>query len=283
MNKIEKDLLKLDLEKITSEIVGFIRKIVEDADAAGVIVGLSGGVDSSLVATLCVRALGKDRVLGIIMPMAFTPQQDIDDAKELADWLGIRTEFVNIQDIGEAFFRELRIVHEDLKQRIPMANIRARIRMVTLYYYANVHNYLVAGTGDRSERLIGYFTKYGDGGADFLPISHLYKTQARELSKHLGILDKIAYKPSSPQLYPGHKATDEIPLSYEELDPVLVGLFDHKMQPREVSQLTGVPTKVVKEVLRRFDKSRHKRAYPPMVIDRETKHGNQTTTKVRFN
>lgn len=254
-----------EMEKMKNEIVEFIRKTVKDANAAGVVVGLSGGADSSLVATLCVRALDENRVLGVIMPMVFTPAQDIDDARELAEWLGIRTEFVNIQDIGEAFAEQLGIDENDLKQRIPMANIRARIRMVVLYYYANLHNYLVAGTGDRSERLIGYFTKYGDGGVDFSPIGHLYKTQVRELSKHLGIPGKIAYKPSSPQLYPGHKATDEIPLEYEELDPVLVGLFDRKLPPREVSRLTSVPVKVVEEVLRRFERSKHKRACPPMV------------------
>jgi len=265
VKKLDKDALKLDFEKTTHEIVEFIRKIVEEANAAGVVVGLSGGVDSSLVATLCVRAMGRERVLGVIMPMVFTPAEDIEDAEELAEWLGIRREFVNIQDVSETFFKELRIDHDDLQQRIPMANIRARIRMVILYYYANVHNYLVAGTGDRSERLIGYFTKYGDGGVDFLPTGHLYKTQIRELAKYLGIPEKIAYKPSSPQLYPGHKATDEIPLSYEELDPVLVGLFDKKLSPKEVSRLTGVSIEVVEEVLRRFNTSRHKRACPPMV------------------
>jgi len=265
MKKLGKNALKFDFERTANEIVEFIRKTVKDADAAGVVVGLSGGTDSSLVATLCVRALGENRVLGVIMPMVFTPAQDIDDAKELAEWLGIRTEFVSIQDISEAFSRQLGIDENDLKQRIPMANIRARIRMVVLYYYANLHNCLVAGTGDRSERLIGYFTKYGDGGVDFSPISHLYKTQVRELSKHLGIPDKIVYKPSSPQLYPRHKVTDEIPLGYEELDPVLVGLFDRKLPPREVSRLTGVPIKVVEEVVRRFERSKHKRTYPPMV------------------
>jgi len=265
MKKLGKDALKLDFEKTTQEIVGFIRKIVEEGNAAGVVVGLSGGVDSSLVATLCVRALGNERVLGVIMPMAFTPLEDVEDAEELAKWLGIRTKPVDVQDVGEAFFEALHIDQNDLQQRIPMANIRARIRMIVLYYYANLHNYLVVGTGDRSERLIGYFTKYGDGGVDFLPTGHLYKTQVRELAKYLGIPDKIAYKPSSPQLYPGHKATDEIPLSYEELDPVLVRLFDQKLPPREVSRLTGVAIEVVEEVLRRFSRSRHKRACPPMV------------------
>lgn len=256
---------KLDFKEATKEICNFIRKTVEDTKAAGVVVGLSGGVDSSLVAALCVRALGKDKVLGVLMPTSFTPQQDIEDAKELAKWLGIRTEFVSIQDISESFFKELGVDQKESKQRIPMANIRARVRMVILYYYANVNNYLVVGTGDRSEALIGFFTKYGDGGADFLPTCHLYKTQVRELAKYLGVPEKIAYKPSSPQLYPGHKATDEIPIDYERLDPILVGLFDYKLTPEEVSQRTGVSIEVVREVLRRFNTSKHKRSYPPMI------------------
>ncbi len=264
--KLGEDILfKLNLEETTNEIIEFIRKIVKNANASGVVLGLSGGVDSSLVAALCVRALGKEKVLGVIMPTEFTPPQDIEDARDLAELLGIRTELVNIHDIEEAFFRGLHCVQKDPKHKIPMANIRARIRMVILYYYANLNNYLAAGTGDRSEALIGYFTKYGDGAADFLPIRHLYKSQVRELARHLGVPERIACKPSSPQLYPGHKVTDEIPLAYEKLDPVLVGLFDLKLPPKEVSRRTGVPLKVINEVLRRFTASKHKREYPPAV------------------
>lgn len=256
---------KLDLEKVVSEITEFIRRIVDNAKAEGIVVGLSGGVDSSVVATLCVRALGKEKVLGVLMPTEFTPSHDVEDAKELAKKLEISTEFVNIRDIAEAFSKELRCNPNDLKQKMPIANVHARIRMVILYYYANLNNYLVAGTGDRSEDLIGYFTKYGDGGVDFMPISHLYKTQVRELAGYLGIPEKIAYKPSSPQLFPGHKATDEIPVDYEKLDLVLVGIFDYKLEPKEVSRLTGIPIKSIEDIVRRFNESKHKREYLPMV------------------
>lgn len=256
---------KLDYGKSVEKIVGFIREIVEGAKAAGVVVGLSGGVDSSLAVALCVRALGRERVLGVIMPTSFTPEQDVKDARELAERLGIKTELVEIQEISEAFFEELNYKPEDPEQKMPRANIIARIRMIVLYYYANCRNYLVVGTGDRSEALIGYFTKYGDGGADFMPIQHLYKTQVRELARHLGVPENLAYKPSSPQLYPGHKITDEVPLAYEKLDPVLVGLFDKKLPPREVSQLAEVPVETVREILRRFKVSEHKRVSPPMI------------------
>jgi len=265
MNELEKALLEMEPGELIDEILEFIRRIVKEAGASGVVVGLSGGVDSSVVAALCVRALGGRSVLGVIMPTAFTPKEDVRDAEELGRWLSMKTALINIQEIAESFFRALGCDRKDLKQKVPMANIHARARMIILYYYANLKNYLVAGTGDRSEALIGYFTKYGDGAADFLPIAHLYKTQVRRLARELGIPEGIASKPSSPQLYPGHKAIDEIPLSYERMDPVLVGLFDLCLPPERVSEMTDVPINVVKEIIRRFNSSKHKRMYPPMV------------------
>jgi len=263
--KLTRDVLKIDFEEETERILEFIRRVVENSGASGVVLGLSGGVDSSLTAVLCVKALGREKVLGVLMPTNFTPREDVEDALELAETLGIRVETVNIDEISEAFFKCLKVDRSDPKARIPMANIRARIRMIILYYYANLRNYLVAGTGDRSESLIGYFTKYGDGGVDFMPICHLYKTQVRELARHLGVPERIAYKPSSPQLYPGHKATDEIPIDYGKLDLILAGLFDLKMEPEEVSRAVEVPLEVVEEVLRRFRKTMHKRTLPPRI------------------
>lgn len=254
-----------DFKKLCKEIEWFIGNLVQEANAKGVVIGLSGGVDSSLVATLCVRSLDPTRVLGILMPTNFTPQHDNDDALTLAEWLGIRTKLINVQHLHEAFSQTLECDNTEPGQRVPLANVLARIRMTILYYYANLNKYLVAGTGDRSEDLIGYFTKHGDGGVDFLPISHLYKTQVRGLAKYVGVPERIAYKPSSPQLYPGHQAIDEIPINYEKLDLVLVGLYDETLSPYEVSQSTGIPLNVVKEVQQRVKASKHKRVYPPMV------------------
>jgi len=265
MRKLEEAVPEIDPDKVTNEITEFIRKTVKEANVDGVVVGLSGGLDSSVVAALCVRALGRDSFSGIVMPAEFTPREDIEDAKELGRQLGIKTVLINIQEIVKSFFRALQCYQESVEQKIPKANIHARTRMIILYYYANLENRLVVGTGDRSEALIGYFTKYGDGAADFLPIRHLYKTQIRKLAEHLGIPKRIIHKPSSPQLYPGHKATDEIPLDYDRLDPVLVGLFDHGLPPVKVSQKTGVPIEVVEEVMRRFNASKHKREYSPMI------------------
>jgi len=259
------DPLKIDPEKAVETIIDFIKKTVEASGASGVVIGLSGGVDSSLAAALCVRALGSNRVLAVLMPTDFTPREDVEDAFEHAKILGIRAGFVKVQDIVDSFSKSLGVSKDEAESKLARANILARTRMIVLYYYANVKNYLVVGTGDKSEGLIGYFTKYGDGAADFFPIRHLYKTQVREIARYLGVPEKIAYKPSSPQLYPGHKATDEIPLDYDKLDLTLAGLFDHKMTPGEVSQSTGLSLETVMTVQDRYNKTEHKRITPPMV------------------
>jgi len=263
--KLDEDSLRIDLEEAEKTSVEFIKKVVDSSRASGVVVGLSGGVDSSLTVALCVRALGRDKVLGVLLPTDFTPREDVEDALDLAEMLGIRTETVNVQSILDAFLNCLNPALESPEYRLPTANILARIRMVMLYYYANVNGYLVAGPSDRSETLIGYFTKYGDGAADFFPNIHLYKTQVRELARYLGAPEKIAFKPSSPQLYPGHKATDEIPIDYDKLDLILVGLFDYKMKPGDVTEATGTPLETVMEVQDRYNKTKHKRVSPPMI------------------
>ncbi|MEM2961121.1 MAG: NAD+ synthase [Candidatus Bathyarchaeia archaeon] len=257
------NILGMEFEEIVNKILNFIRNEVERSGASGVVLGLSGGVDSSLTATLCVHALGKEKVLGVIMPTGFTPKEDLEDAFDLANRLGIKTRVINIDDICGAFIKALKINPENPEVKIPLANIRARIRMVILYFYANLYNYLVCGTSDRSEYLIGYFTKYGDGAADFFPIRHLLKTQVRQLASYLGIPERIVTKPSSPQLYPGHKLTDEVPLDYSVLDQVLVKLFYENLSAEEVSEKMGVPIDIVKGVLHRHLATEHKRCASP--------------------
>ncbi|MEM2027307.1 MAG: NAD+ synthase [Candidatus Bathyarchaeia archaeon] len=256
---------EIDFEKTINEIVNFIRSEVEKAGAAGVVLGLSGGIDSSLTASLCVRALGSDKVLGVVMPTSFTPKEDLEDALEVSRMLGIKTVLVNIDEICNAIVKALGVNPDDSRIRIPLANVRARVRMVILYFYANLYNYLVAGTSDRSEYLIGYFTKYGDGAADFFPIRHLYKTQVRELAAYMGLPERVVRKPSSPQLYPGHKLLDEIPVDYSIIDPILVGLFEANLPADKVGELLNIRPEIVKDIQRRYVRSMHKRRPPPMI------------------
>lgn len=264
---LDQEVLKIDCKQAESVIINFIKKTVEAAGAEGVVVGMSGGIDSSVISVLCVRALGPERVLGLIMPdLEITPKEDVEDAKTLAEKLGIRTHFIPINPVVDSF---LKAVHTEA-DRIVKGNVRARTRMIFNYFFANALGYLVVGTGDRSEILIGYFTKYGDGGVDFSPISHFYKTQVRQFATYLELPEEIINKPASPQLWIGQQATDEIPVDYDVLDLILHGLFDLKMTPKEVASKLEVPVVLVDEVRRRFEVSVHKRIYPPGIENGES-------------
>lgn len=252
-------LPKVDYTKETSRIAAFIEKVVGQASAKGVVVGLSGGIDSSVVGALCARALGRSKVLGLLLPSDHTPPQDIKDAAALAGSLGISYEKIPISRIVEAVNSSARI----RGTRIARANVEARVRMTILYFHANTLGYLVAGTDDRSENLLGYFSKWGDGGVDFLPISHLYKTQVRELGRHLGLPEAVVAKPASPQLWPGHKASDEIPAEYGSLDLALHAYFDLNASPEKAAFNAGLPVSVMERVLEMHRKTEHKRSMPP--------------------
>jgi NAD+ synthase len=261
MIKLDRELLKIDCKQVEDDIISFIVRIVSEAKADGVVLGLSGGIDSSVVATLCVKALGKQRVLGLFMPATFTPTEDQDDAKALADKLGIRTHSIPLSRIVDSFLETVPLKE---RNRVAVGNVFARMRMVVNYFVANSLNYLVSGTGDRSELLIGYFTKYGDGGADLLPIGHLYKTQVRELARHLGLPSEMVDKPASPQLWKGQKAADEIPIDYPILDLILYGLFDAKVGENDIAKQLNIQSEIVETVQQSHERSRHKRTTPPM-------------------
>ncbi len=258
-----KDLLNIDLEKTVSIITRFIREYVYASNADGVVVGVSGGVDSSVALVLAVKALGPEKVHGLIMPDSeTTPKQDIEDAEYILRKFNVKYDIIWINNIYDSYSENLPFF--DNNHNLACGNLRARIRMSILYYYANLHNYLVLGASDRSEILIGYFTKYGDGAVDLLPLGCLYKTQVRYLATHLDIPRHIAYKPSSPRLWPDHMAEEELGLKYEEIDLILYGLFDKNMTPEEVAKATGIDIAKVYQVIRMHRKTRHKRSLPPI-------------------
>jgi NAD+ synthase len=248
-----------------TRITNFLTSYAESANAKGFVVGISGGIDSAVVASLCKKSRGSDHVIGLFLFEDFhRDSADYKDAKDLARDLGIKAFDIRLSPLLSAY--EELFKAKDLNfSKITMANLKARMRMTILYAFANQENYLVAGTGDKSEDLLGYFTKYGDGGVDVLPIAHLYKGQVRSIGKRLGLPENLVNKPSSPNLWKGHKATDELPADYETLDPVLSLLFDRSFGPREVSKISGTPLSLVDEVVRLNLASRHKRSYPPMV------------------
>ncbi|MBI3840864.1 MAG: NAD+ synthase [Thaumarchaeota archaeon] len=258
------DPLSVDLSTEEQRVCAFVRRVVKSAKAEGVVVGLSGGVDSAVTCALCVRALGKKSVVGLLMPSEHTPGSDMGDARALARSWMIAAHEVPIS----------KLVIETLKSAvvrggtIAKANVQARLRMTILYYYANSMNLLVAGTGDRSEIELGFFTKWGDGGTDFLPLAHLYKTQVRRLGAHLGLTKRVVEKPASPQLWPGHRARDELPEDYEKLDLVLHYLLEEGLPVAKAAAKAGTSREVVERTLRMHEASVHKRKLPPSLPTR---------------
>lgn len=201
-------------------IEDFIRKKVGEAGAKGVVLGLSGGVDSALVASLCAKALGNKKVIGVISPESETiNSKDIADAKAIAKTLGIKAYTINISKIYSSFKRALPIFKKGA--RIPNGNLKARIRMCILYYFANSMKLLVAGTGNKSEIMTGYFTLHGDGAADFFPLGDLYKKEVRELARAFRIPERIVRKIPSAGLWRGQSDEDELGITYEMLDEIL--------------------------------------------------------------
>lgn len=220
-------------------------------------IGLSGGLDSSVVLKLSVNAVGPEKVFGLIMPSSSTPREDIKDAIDLAKSLRVRFEVIDLTPIVERYSQAL---PEDARAR---GNLTARIRMNILYYYAAINGYLVAGTSDKSERKIGFFTKFGDGAADILPIADLYKTQVRELAQFLKIPRTIIEKKSSPRLWDNHLAEVEIGMTYETIDPILQ-LLEKKKKPQEIAKKLKLPLNDVRKVKEMVEKSGHKRDPPPI-------------------
>jgi len=246
---------KLDYFKVKLDIQNFIEKCISSANAEGVVIGLSGGIDSSVVASLCVNALGSERVIGLGLPIESIPQ-DLEDGKRIAKFLGIK--FL-VTDLTLIFQEVLKVLPSDIdKKTMAIANIKPRLRMTMLYYMGqSLGKYLVVGTGNRSEIAIGYFTKYGDGGIDLEPIGGLYKCEVRELAKVLKIPEKIINKPPSAGLYEGQTDEGEIGLTYDLLDEILYRI-DHFLDLNEFNE------KDVKKVIDMMKAAEHKNKMPPI-------------------
>lgn len=212
------------------------------------IIAVSGGIDSATVLMMVARALDREKITALFMPDNRTPKADYTDVQNLAEASGVEIKTLNIQPMIDAFTHVLSAT--DPKA---IGNMKARIRMVSLYYYANLENGLVIGTTNRSEELIGYFTKYGDGGCDIEPIINLYKTEVRGLARELNVPVSIIDKRPSAGLWDSQYDEEEIGMSYEELDRILIDLFDK--QTGEISEKHG-------KVLRMYESSAHKRRMP---------------------
>lgn len=211
----------MNAEQIADRLVSWIREKVSPCGCKGVVLGMSGGLDSSVLAVLCHRAFPQS-TLGLIMP-CYSIREDVEDARAVATKFSIPTETVVLDSVFDALLKILphNKVDPNVSQRAE-ANLKARLRMLTLYYFANRLGYMVAGSSNRSELSVGYFTKYGDGGVDIMPLGNLVKGQIKELASFLGIPKQIIDKPPSAGLWEGQTDEGEMGVSYEELDRYLV-------------------------------------------------------------
>ncbi len=234
----------------------FIRDHVEDAGASGALLGLSGGIDSAVVASLAARALGPRHVTCLFLPIEGAGARDQQDARALAKNLG--TEFV-ARDLSKSYFAFVNSLA--VRDRRSRGNVKARLRMVALYAEANRRGALVLGTGNKSELLTGYTTKWGDSGCDLLPIGDLYKTQVRALAEELELPAAFLRKTPSAGLWPGQTDEGELGIGYGELDQILMGL-ELKMSDRDIARRTKLPAQEIAEVRARLAGTSHKRRLP---------------------
>ena len=258
--EILREIIGQDYTKIQQDIETFLKNTVSQNKADGVVFGLSGGIDSVSVAYLSAKIFGK-KALALVMPdSTVSPSNETGDALKVVGELGLDYKLIDINVIHKVYSN-----HLEPDERA-LGNLRARIRANIIYYYANLKNFLVLGTSDKSEYSIGYFTKYGDGCADLLPISKLYKTQLREFAKILGVPNNIITKKSSPNLWKEHIAEDELGITFEEIDSILYCL-EKKLSVDEIIKKTEIKRESVEKIYQMHEKSWHKRLPPKMVIE----------------
>jgi NAD+ synthase len=254
------EILKINPAATAERIKMFIKDMVKKTETNGVVLGISGGIDSSTVAALSTLSLGSEKVIGLILPEDETYNEtDIRHAKRVAEKFRFKTVEITITPVLEAYYKTIPIF--DSMEKISRGNIKARARMIYLYYYANKLNLLVCGSSDKSETMMGYFTKWGDVAADIAPLMDLYKTQVRQLAKYIGVPDEIIAKPSSPNLWRGQLAEKELGIKYETLDLILYGL-ERFMSTKEIAKQLQLNKQLVEKIKKRWLRMEHKRQMP---------------------
>lgn len=257
-------LPQISAEKTIETLIKFIRESITKSKTDGLVIGLSGGIDSSTVAYLSAKAINKDEILGLIMPSKTTSSEDIEDAISIAENLGIGTEIIHIDDLIIPFETLCTHSESEYYNKVANANLKARIRMMILYYHANSMNRLVIGTGNRSELLIGYFTKYGDGGVDILPLGDIYKTDVRKIADYIHIPKKILDKSPTAGLWSGQTDEEELGIKYSLLDEILYLTADEKLESREIADKLEIPKDEVLRIHKMMKRAEHKIETPPI-------------------
>lgn len=229
---------------IVDKIVEWLKFKVKEAGAKGVVLGLSGGIDSAVTAVLAQKAFGGN-MLALAMPI-HSQSQDLKDAECVAEHFQLPLEIVELSDAYDSYIASIKSTEHFMAK----SNIKPRMRMMTLYYYAQTNGYLVLGCSNLSEITVGYFTKYGDSGADLLPIADLLKSEIYELAQYLNIPENIINKKPSAGLWLGQSDEEELGLTYKELDNYIKG----KLVSKDIEQ----------KIKKMYNTSAHKRAFPPI-------------------
>ena len=243
-----------EINQKVKQIEQMIQHTLQETGCKGIVVGMSGGIDSSVAAALCCRAIGYERVLGLSLPSRVSDPQDIQDVAGFCTNLGMEHKIIGIETILWAFS----VMPSFISSPYLLGNMMARIRMTVLYYHANCDNRLVCGTSNRSEYLLGYCTKFGDNAADIEPILHLYKTEVYEVARELGIPESIIKKVPSAGLWVGQSDEGEMGLSYDEIDASL-----RNLDANDWSAKTATEGKVLALV----KKNAHKRLVAPNLLE----------------
>ena len=236
-------------------LVGFIRRTVDGIGCKGVVIGISGGLDSATVTKLCVDAIGADRVLNVFMPSRVTPAEDYKTTSELCSMWGTEYKVVDIQPAVDALAAVLLTGKETPLER---GNISARCRMIVLYNLAKKRDYIVMGTSNQSEIMMGYFTKFGDGACDVTPLANFYKTEVRQLARIIGVPEDIIAKPPSAGLWEGQTDESEMGIRYEDLDGILFDL-ERDCSDSQIAVDTGLELSEIARIRAQVRSMEHKR------------------------
>lgn len=259
--------LRVDPKSVTDYLVTRLRRYLEEYSESGeAVLGLSGGVDSSVAACIAVKAVGVPRVHFYYLPSESTSTQDEKDMRAVLRFLKVpkkNFEEVPIDSLVELFRGTVGLEKE--KDRLIVGNIKARVRMILLHAFAQKRGALVLGTGDKSELTIGYFTKFGDGGVDVLPLGDLFKTQVRQLAAHLRLPESVYSKPPTPGLWKDQSAENELGIDYFLLDRILLHRFDLHEDEASIADNLAVRREEIDRIVRLVKKTQHKR-YPPEIF-----------------
>lgn len=251
-----------DLAVRRERIEEFVTEIIRDVAADGVVVGMSGGVDSTLATTLAVEALGPERVTPLVLPSLKSAESHVRDARMAAADLGLDPITIQLRPLVDMFEGVVMPWIDDDTDKHALGNVTARLRMACLYYTANRLDRLVLGTSNRTELLLGYFTKYGDGAADLRPLAGLYKTEIRALAAAVDVPPRIIEKPATADLWVGQTDETDLGAPYGLLDIILHKLVDENLSIAGTADELGISTETVAEYAEMHVATRHKRHQP---------------------